>query len=126
MNNMSSFEEYLEKLRAVKDLKTSIQQQLKNLNEQEEYLEQIIISKMQQEGITSVKASIGTATIKTEQYPQVEDWDKVLSFVIEQRAFELLKKAINSAVWRETFLQLGEVLPGVQAFEKQTLLFRRR
>lgn len=118
--------ETLTQLREVKTEKEKLSLHLKDLNRQEEYLENIAISQMREEGLTSCKIEgIGSATITVKQYPLIRDWDDLVEWMVQSKDFSLLKKGIKSATWQEK-VEAGEEIPGIEPFEKTSLLFRRK
>lgn len=122
----STIEHSLKQLRDIKEEKELLSAQLKELNSQEEYLEQMIISQLRQEGLQKASVEdIGTASIKVTLYPAIKDWDTTIKWMAGHKDFTLLKKSINAAGWRER-VESGEELPGVEGFEKDTLLFRKK
>ena len=111
-------------LKKLKTKKEDLSKKIKALNEQEEYLEGLIINELRQEGLTKVTASGVTCSIKNEIYPNIEDWDKVLGLIIKEKRYALLAKKINTKLWRE-MLEDGISIQGISSYEKQSLLFRR-
>ena len=117
---------YFIQLKALKEEKELLQSQLKELNAQEEYLEQIIIEQMMQEGVQKATVEgVGTASIKRTLYPAIKDWDTMLEYMKQMDDFSILKHGVNAATWRER-LGSGEDVPGVESFEKNILLFRKK
>ena len=73
--------------------------------------------------------SIGTNTIKNEHgnfrkmvavHPHVIDWDLVHEYVRENNAFHLMYKQLTAGAYREV-LDAGEIVPGVEPYEKETI-----
>lgn len=122
---IAGIREHMEKFRAIKDEKERIALRTKELNEQEAYLEQVIIGKLRAEGLASVKEEgIGSASVSEQTYPAVKDYDKALAWIIKNKRFEFLTKTVKSAPWREMHEQ-GGILPGVEAYREDVLSFRR-
>lgn len=112
-------------LNKIRNQKAKVYAKLKELNEQEEYLEQLIISELEKEGLTKATTPIATISIKTEVYPNIVDWNKVLGYILKHKEYTLLKKKVDRKVWQE-MIDDGVKLDGIKIFEKTTLLFRRR
>jgi DNA-binding transcriptional MerR regulator len=122
---IAGIREYMEKFRAIKDEKERIALRTKELNEQEAYLEQGIIGKLRDEGLTSVNVDgIGSASVGEQTYPAIKDYDKALAWIIKNKRFEFLTKTIKAAPWRELYEQ-GAAVPGVEAYKEDVLSFRR-
>lgn len=116
----------INQLKKIKAKKEDLSKKIKEINQQEEYLEGLIINEMQQEGLTKVTAVGVTCSIKNDVYPKIEDWDNVLSFIIKEKKFALFSKKINTPLWREMLLEDGISIQGISTYEKQSLLFRRK
>lgn len=117
---------YIKELRKIRNKKDKISKRLKEINEQETNVEGMILAQMRQEGLDKVTIKrYGTASIKHDIYPAIKNWDECLKFMVERREFVLLTKKINAAVWRE-MIEEGIKVPGIDSFEKDTLLFRRK
>lgn len=56
-------------------------------------------------------------------YPQVTDWEAVHEYILENRALNLLQRRVTTSLWQE-LLEGGEVIPGIEAFEKTDVNIR--
>ena len=122
---MMPLEEFLKGLFDLKAEKARLNEALKALNVQEEYLETQIAMSMKAEGLDKACSDKwGTATLKREIYPSIEDWVVFHDWVAANDAWELLKKEVKAAAWRD----LGDgaaAVPGLCTFEREKVLFRR-
>jgi hypothetical protein len=75
----------MDSLRILKGAKEALAKQTKELNEQEEYLEGIIISKLSITGI-------GSASVTIRSIPTIQDWDTLINWITKKKEFGLLKK----------------------------------
>jgi len=116
--------ENIKQLKTIKTKKEDLNKKIKKLNEEEEYLEGLIINELQLEGLTKVTALGITASIKTDIYPKIDNWDQTLAFILKEKRYSLLAKKINSSLWRE-MVEDEMTVEGVSSYEKQSLLFRR-
>jgi hypothetical protein len=114
----------IKQLKKLKIKKENLTKKLKEINEQEGYLEGLVINELRQEGLTKVTAAGITVSIKNEVYPKIENWDTVLSYIIKEKQYALLSKRVNNSLWRE-MLEGGLSVEGISTFEKQSLIFRR-
>ena len=113
-----------QKLRAIKDKKDELSIEEKKLNAEEEYIEQILVTKMTSEGLSSVKTIYGTASTSEKIVPSIKDFDTAIAWIIKNKRFELLPKSVKSAAWKESY-EAGEVIPGIEAVKIDKLSFRR-
>lgn len=76
-------------------------------------LEAYLKSVMDEQGITSVKSTHGTAFITTTDYANVQDWDAVLAFIQENNAYDMLEKRVSKTAVRGYITESKAVPPGV-------------
>ena len=120
-----SMEEMIRQYRGLVDSKEEINNNLKEVNGQMAILKDLIIAKMQGEGVDKVSTSDGSASIKTDIYPQVTDFPAFLTYVVSHRAWELTQKRVNQAPYRAAVLE-GIEIPGLGEYEDTKLNFRRK
>lgn len=112
-------------LRELKDKKEALALEVKKLNEQEAYTEQLLTTKITAEGLDLVRTIYGTASVsKNVEYPSVKEWDKLFNWISENKRFELLPHSIKTAAWKEA-KEAGEVIPFVETYKEDKLSFRR-
>ena len=121
----SHLDDLIQELKEVRDEKSELADNMKKINARKEYLESLIIERLRSEGVKKVSSEFGTASLKTESYPNMDDFNAFIESVMESKAWELLPKKVNSAAWREA-LREGNDVPGVSSFTKTTLNFRRK
>ena len=112
------------KLREIKDQKDELAIQTKKLNAEEEYIEQMLTTKLTSEGLASIKTIYGTASTSEQVVPSIKDFDMAMAWIIKNKRFDLLPKSVKSAAWRESY-ENGEVIPGIEAIKLDKLSFRR-
>lgn len=78
-----NIETIMDRLSKVKNEKTSLNNRLKELNGQEEYLESLLISILQEQGLNKASTEAGSVSIKTGDYPTIEDWDMFWKYILE-------------------------------------------
>ena len=120
----ASMEEVIQQFRELKDKKDELNKLIKALNPQIEYLQGLIVARMQEEGVVKVSTDFGSCSIKKDIYPQVEDFGAFIQYIAQHKAFELIQKRPNAAGWRQIILEGGEV-PGLGEYEDTKLNFRR-
>lgn len=115
----------LQQLWLVKNEKRKLAEKLKILNANEEYLEKNIALSMRAEGLEKVTSKAwGSATLKSEFYPTIDDWGSFTLWLLSSKDFSLLSKEIRKAVWRECYKDLGTEIPGIGSFERDVIRFR--
>lgn len=88
----------------------------------EKYLKQI----MDERGITQIKSSkFGTAFLTTSDYANVENWDSLLQFIVENNRYEMLQKAVTKTAVREFIQEQKAVPPGVNYGTKIEVSIRK-
>lgn len=118
--------DYFLELHNIKDKKEELEIQMKEVNEKEAYLEEIIISRMRSEGLEKATTKWGNACIENDIYVSISDFGSFINWIVENKRFELLVKEIRRKVWNEKFHSQGIEVPGTKQFEKDTIRFRRR
>lgn len=108
-----------EKIRQLEALKTEEQKRL-------DEIEYLMITKMEEAGLTSAGISRCTFSLKVEPYPQVKDMALFVKWAADNDKPEMIQKRVSSAVFREYFEQTNELPDGVDTYEKKTLGMRKR
>ncbi len=121
----SEFEALIAEFAGIKDEKDDHKVGTSALKKREDYIEGLILRKLGEEGLEKCSALRGTASRKTDNFPNIVDWPAALKWLIEYGHTELLKKSIASAAAR-ALVESGVDIPGVTWFEKTTLNFRRK
>lgn len=121
----ASMEEIIQQFRELKDEKDRLNKLVKELNSPLEYLQGLIITRMQAEGATKISTDFGSCSIKTDIYPKVDDFGLFIQYIARHNALELIQKRPNAAGWRAIIAEGGEV-PGLGEYEDTKLNFRRK
>lgn len=108
-----------EKIRQLEALKTEEQKRF-------DEIEYLMITKMEEAGLTSAGISRCTFSLKVEPYPQVKDMALFVKWAADNDKPEMIQKRVSSAVFREYFEQTNELPDGVDTYEKKTLGMRKR
>lgn len=119
-----NLEELTGRLYEIKNIKEAIGKQLKEISEQEDYLEGLIIAALQVEGLQKATTTWCTVSLKQSVFPGIENWSVLWEYMVKNNV-PLLNKAVNSAAWRE-MIEQGIEVPGVSSYDKITLLFRKK
>ena len=108
-----------EKIRQLEALKTEEQKRF-------DEIEYLMITKMEEAGLSSAGISRCTFSLKVEPYPQVKDMALFVKWAADNDKPEMIQKRVSSAVFREYFEQTNELPDGVDTYEKKTLGMRKR
>lgn len=108
-----------ERIRQLEALKTEEQKRF-------DEIEYLMITKMEEAGLTSAGISRCTFSLKVEPYPQVKDMALFVKWAADNDKPEMIQKRVSSAVFREYFEQTNELPDGVDTYEKKTLGMRKR
>ncbi len=92
---------------------------------QREEIDQLIIEKLEEQGVDSTRTDVATVSISVTNHPNVEDWDAFAEYVVENNAVYLLQRRVSSKAVEE-LVAGGEAVPGVTFFEKKSLNLRSR
>lgn len=99
-----------------------VQREEKRIRAEKEEIELKIAEACKEQGLDQVRGELATATFKTTKVPTVRDWDKVYRYVKQHSAFYLLERRMSVTAWREEVeARKGKALPGVEAFEKESV-----
>lgn len=125
MEKQLPLNEMIEKFFELQTRKKEISDFLKETESQIELIEKDIISAMENAGIDQARCSAGSVTVKTEIYPSVRDKELFVIWCVNNNAFEFLQSRVNAAPYRERLALGQELPPGIETYEKQTLLRRK-
>ena len=102
------------KLRLKKEqMEAEVKAETKKIVEKMDKFEVWLKEQADAQGVTSFKTKHGTAFLKTTDYANVENWDAALSFILDNKAFDLLNKAVSKVAVRGYIDMNKSVPPGV-------------
>ncbi len=76
--------------------------------------------------IDSARGQRATASISRKVVPAIEDWGKLRTWILRNKAIDMLQKRVSTGAWRERVEATGRGIPGVDAFTKVTINLRTR
>lgn len=82
----------------------------------------MIRDQMLVQGVTKFSTEDGSIFGKNKKYHQIKDFSALQAFVLETGHLEIFQRRINNAAVEE----LGQEVPGVEAYEKFEITFRRK
>ena len=94
-------------------IEAQTKEQLVGLKHKLDKLEAYLKAQMDAQGLTSFKSDFGTAFLTTTDYANVDDWDKTLTFIRDNEAFDMLEKRVSKIAVRGYIEENKAVPPGV-------------
>lgn len=107
-----------EQLRAANNL-------VKQIKEQQDDLDRLLMWKMDKTGVTRVGNDDASVSIGTDVVADVTDWESVYEHIQSTGDFSLIQRRVSSTAYRE-LLNMGENVPGMQPREIRRINFRKR
>ena len=83
-----------------------------------------ILSRMNEEEVTSIKSKAGTAFVHESTKVQCDDWDAFYSHMEETKNFDLLQKRLGSRAVQQYVEDKGTPPPGVKLFTEREVRVR--
>lgn len=112
-------------LHVVREKKRKLEAQLEDLNKEFAELEQRLIERMKNSGITKASGSKATVSVSKKVRPQVTDWDAFYAYVRRNNFFHLFERRVAAAAWNELCeKRRGQPVPGTVPFVKDALSLR--
>ena len=101
----------------LRDQKAALEAQIKEdvtkIKAKMEKLEAYLKAQMDAQGLSSFKSPHGTAFLTTTDYANVADWDKTLTFILDNGFYEMLEKRVTKTAVREYISNHKAVPPGI-------------
>lgn len=116
-------DEISDRLFALRDKLRELDDERKQITEQINSLKVIALARADEQGATRISTATGTLIVTETEVPNVNDWEEVWKYIVDNDAYHLVQKRINSAAYRE-LLKLGEELPGADTYVKRDVNFR--
>jgi hypothetical protein len=101
------------------------QAELAPFNEELKLCEQFIKDEMNKAGLQQVKTRAGMAFFQTKDSVTVSDFDATLGYIVENKAFHLLNRAVNKTSVKEYIQEHSAPPPGVEYSSFKDLAWRR-
>lgn len=95
--------------------KTAEFKKVAKLRDKVKEMEETIVKRCLEEKGTSFKGKVGQIGIIESEVPQVKDWNKVYEYILKNKSFELLRRALSTTGYRE-LIDSGKKVPGVETY----------
>ena len=112
--------EMIDQLAQLKVIMAKLNKELKSLTEKYIDIEQEVIDNLRDLGLKSADSTTVKVTLKTEDYPNVEDWEALYNFITENAIPYLLQRRLSVTGYRD-LIEAGTEIPGVATFTKTSL-----
>lgn len=113
MTNEELIEKYI-KLRDLKDEKrAAADAEINQIEGVLKQMEHVILTRLNEAGLESMRSKIGTAFKKTVTKARVANWDEVLACIINEENWSMLERRINKTAVEQYLEEHGEPPPGV-------------
>jgi len=104
--------EKVDYIKTLKDERTSINDLSKKFTKQIELAEISFVEACKEAGTDIARGKLATASVTTEEAPNVEDWDALYDYIDTNKASYMLYKRIKMAPIQEMW-NMGREIPGV-------------
>lgn len=113
----------IDALANIRDVRRELDKQSNDLKKEYEDLEIQLINKLDAEEMIQGKGKTATATINKSIVPNIRDWDAFEAYILENDALFMLEKRPSVTAFRDV-LSTGDLVPGLEAFEKTRINLR--
>lgn len=106
-------ETYIKLRRKKEALENQVKDDVATIKGKMAKLEAWLMTKADEDGVTSFKTPAGTAFVTSTDFANVDDWDAVLTFIKENDAFDMLERRVSKTAVRAHMDEAGSVPPGI-------------
>lgn len=107
---------------AVRKKRLSLQREADLLEQEEKGLMNLLINHMNTHGIELFRDGEDEVALIVTEEPVVTDWPKLLDYIVDQGAVDLLQKRVTASAIKARWND-DQSVPGVQQIKKQSLKF---
>lgn len=108
----------------VKSQMDQINKHLKDLRAESDYLDVLLLKKMDSEGVSRTANEAASVSINEDTVPNVDDWDALYEHVSNTKDYSLLQRRVSSTAYKE-LLKMGENVPGLSPRTVRRVNFRK-
>jgi len=124
MNESATVTQLIEARAQTKDSMDALNRELKELRQQQDELDVLLLKKMDAEGLSRTANDKASVSINEDTVPEVTDWDQLYQYVTETQDFSLIQRRVSSTAYKE-LLKLGDGVPGLQPRTVRRVNFRK-
>lgn len=115
----------IDKIFGMDQIIRSAEGKIKDLKRARAELETKLLRSFDKEDIDGCKGKRGVASIKKARFPSIKDRRKFDKYVLRNKALDLFHNRISSKAYFDR-LEDGEVVPGVEVFERIGVSIKKR
>lgn len=116
-------DEIIDEMFAVRARKRKLEAKVKDADAEYAELASEFIQTAKSAGTDYARGKLASASITKQLVPQARDWDEIYDYIRENDAMYLLHRRISAGAWKE-LLDSGTDVPGIEAYEKETVSLR--
>lgn len=114
----------IDKLNEVREERRQIALRDKELSAEYSGLEELVRTRLAAEGVDKASGKKASVSITRSTVATIKDWDALCKWVKRTGHFQLFQRRISDPAFRELLDLKKAVIPGLEAFEKETLNLR--
>jgi hypothetical protein len=103
-----------DKLLALRDERLALQKAADAIAAKESELKTHFIKLASKQRVDKASGAHATVSFKTEAQPQVLDWEAVHAYVVEHDAWDIMRRQLNPAAWRDREMD-GQHVKGTES-----------
>lgn len=114
----------IDSLNDVREERRQIAARDKELTAQYSSLEELVKTRLAAEGVDKAAGKKASVSITRNTVATIKDWDALCKWVKRTGHFQLFQRRISDPAFRELLDLKKAVIPGLEAFDKETLNLR--
>lgn len=122
----SIIKKYVELRDAIDAVNAEAKKKVAALEEAQETIASVLMKLAKEQGVTSFKTESGTAFVSTKDHVGISDWNRTIEYIEQNKAWNLLNKAVNKTAVKEYIAQHEIPPPGVNYTVMQEIQVRRK
>lgn len=122
----SIIKKYVELRDAIDAVNAEAKKKVAALEEAQETIASVLMKLAKEQGVTSFKTESGTAFVSTKDHVGISDWARTIEYIEQNKAWNLLNKAVNKTAVKEYIAQHEIPPPGVNYTVMQEIQVRRK
>ncbi len=118
-------QKYIDLRDAIDRINKEAKAKVAELESAQDTLASVLMKMAQEQGVSSFKTEAGTAFVATKTHAGIADWNRVVEYIDQNKAWNLLNKAVNKTAVQEFINKHETPPPGVNWTVVQEIQVRR-